>query len=160
MEKMQKQERKETTELVKLVKELRSLEEKSHRLKLQIFALICEGDILFDDEVVTENEGIALRNLVAFHLRRLGIPITFSAYGYLKEGIALKIEQPEKNFYELVEEKCSSKTENTRRTIRYAIQEIYNSNNKDVWKKYFGNKRPVASQLIKRLVEGVETEWR
>lgn len=161
MEKMQNTRKEDNKRLVELVDELRKLEEKEHSIKLKIFELISKGNVKLEEQKNDEKE---IRETIAFHLKKIGIPVNVLAYEYLKEGIAMVVENHEEietveKFYTLIEEKFSNKVENTRRTIRYAIKVLYDENkNKQELTKYFGEKKPTASQFIKRLVEVVQSE--
>ena len=159
----------DTTSIIELVAELKMLEEKAHKVRKKIFDIVLNGNVdlnILQPQEISKDKGELVRNEVAYHLKMLGIPTTIMGYRYLKEGIAMVLENSkiEKEgitaiFYPQVAKKFSSTYVKVEKCIRTATSAITKNCKDEVLEFYFGNTakdKITNANLITTLVEVVK----
>ncbi len=86
------------------------------------------------------NQEKELNILITRTLHELGVPSHMKGYQYMKEGIAIIIQQPSrmKELYPMIAEKYHSTTSRVERAIRHAIEISWNRANWDYMEELFG----------------------
>lgn len=100
-------------------------------------------------------------------LKQIGVAVHIKGYGYLRDSILMCLDYPEtiyevtKKLYPGVAEKNNSTASKVERSIRHAIERLWNINNNSILiEKIFGfspenntRKKPTNSEFIATIVE-------
>lgn len=160
----------------KMQKELKELKKNPEKVRAMIALL--EG--LLDEE--TEPEQVPestkkygpsdLEELIAYHLLQLGIPRHIKGYKYVKEAIAMAVEQPDlieaitKALYPAVAKKFNTTSSRVERAIRHAVEVGWDRIDIEVMDEYFGQTissikgKPTNSEFIAMFVDRIPRELR
>ena len=162
--------------------ELREILKESYALNVKIYESLNEIRGLLSNKVnssenlevslgkIKKDKTQQLRHVVALHLKKFGIPTQIKGYHFLKEGIALVIEDPKmlkggitKVFYPKMAQVFDTTPSRIERAVRHAIQSGCDKISVNTIQEYFGEaielgEKPTNSQFISALAEIIREE--
>lgn len=92
-----------------------------------------------------------IRKLIWMHLIRIGVPTSLDGYHYLMSSIELVLVKPgrmrsvTKELYPMVAKEYGTTWARVERSIRNAIEYVFNNTNPEVLFEYFGNTTNLSS---------------
>jgi len=116
------------------------------------------------------NKRLYLEQVITEEITRIGIPAHYKGYRYLKEAIAMVIEDPSllmavtKRLYPQVAERFSTTGNKVERAIRHAIETTWSRGNLEVLNDVFGYSidmdkgKPTNSAFIATLADKIRLE--
>ena len=161
----------------KMQKELAELKKNPEKVRAMIALL--EG--LLDEEAetpkqvperTTKYDPVEVEELIAYHLLQMGVPRNLMGYRYLKESIAMAVENPERiNFitkalYPEVAKKFQTTPSRVERAIRHAVEVAWDRCDIEILQDYFGNTisntkgKPTNSEFIAMFMDRIPREMR
>ena len=108
--------------------------------------------------------------LITSILHEMGIPAHIKGYHYIRYAVELVVEDIDilgavtKKLYPMVAEEFNSTSSRVERSIRHAIEVVWERGNQEALEKYFANNmqeennKPTNSQLIARIADKIKVE--